>query len=273
MTCFFFLFILVILFVVCLLKWNLNKVIKYTLWPSWTINEFLDINVWSGHQVGCKYYSKRRKRKMNESVKVGFEPLASGGEKEKKCGPHAKQLLIFSRTSNLQGPARATKFQIQYVNLPSLVLKIVFGVLLPWYQTFLLPRSKKEKHSKMSVERIPPRSAYEFSPPLKAWPATSCSPRLRHFPTADAEVTYFSRRRLIVLAISLLTFFLIAFSLIAFLFITFLLFAFFLIAFFILYLYPIVRDLSEWSNTWQAANVVLQAEGIGSGSRDGKMRL
>lgn len=98
----------------------------------------------------------------------------------------------------------------------------------------------------MSVEQIPPQSPYEFSPPLKAWSTTSRSLQLRHFPTTDAEVTYFPRRLAIVLAISLLTFFLIAFSLIAFsliafIFVTFLLFALFLIAclliaFFILYL-------------------------------------
>lgn len=90
----------------------------------------------------------------------------------------------------------------------------------------------------MSVEQIPPQSPYEFSPPLKAWSTTSRSLKLRHFPTTDAEVTYFPRRLAIVLAI---TFFLIAFSLIAFIFVTFLLFALFLIAclliaFFILYL-------------------------------------
>lgn len=93
----------------------------------------------------------------------------------------------------------------------------------------------------MSVEQIPLQSPYEFSPPLKAWSTTSRSLQLRHFPTTDAEVTYFPRRLAIVLAISLLTFFLIAFSLIAFIFITFLLFALLLIAclliaFFILYL-------------------------------------
>lgn len=122
----------------------------------------------------------------------------------------------------------------------------------------------------MSFERVPPRSAYEFSPPLRAWPATSRSLRPRHFPTTAVEVRSLPRRLVTVLAISILSFFF---------FVTFFLFVFFLTALifigsFIQYLYSLDRyNLNQWSNTWQAASVVLQAEGIGSGSRDEKMRL
>lgn len=170
---------------------------------------------------------------------------------------------------------------IQYVDLHSLVFKIVLGIPLPWNQTVLTPKSKKGRQSKMSVERVPPRSAYDFSPPLRTWSDTSCALRPYRFPTTPVELGSFLHRLVTDLAISIITFFL---------FITFLLFVFFLIAFsliafsFITSLHrlllhrfllhrlshavPIFPGLNEWSNTWQAASVILQAVGIGSGRKD-----